>query len=233
MYLKKTVAVIIPVSDEKNLILPAIQELDATSYPDEIIVVDRGATAETIQLISKTRAKIVSRKGAGIGAAVKSGIKNTKADLIIVTAADGSFRGQDIIKLLSYSDEFDMVFGSRTHVPLLIGKNSGMTFLRRLLDDIFGKMISIIFLSSNITDVGCTFRLTNRKALSRIMNDCKSGDEFFFIEWLISAAKNKVRFVEVPVNFNASKGYSNKNKFIYLAVRAIKILFLIPAFAMK
>jgi glycosyltransferase involved in cell wall biosynthesis len=228
MYLKKTVAVIIPVSDEKNLILSAIQELDATSYPDEIIVIDRGASGETIQLVRKTRAKLISRIGAGVGAAIKFGIKNTKADLIIVTSADGSFRGQDIIKLLSYSHEFDMVFGSRTHVPLMIGKKSGMTFLRRLLDD-----ISLAFLSSNITDVGCIFRLTNRKALGKVMKDCKSGDEFFLIEWLVSAAKNKIRFVEVPVNFHASKGDSYKNNFIYLAARAIKILFLIPTFAMK
>ncbi|MDO8341414.1 MAG: hypothetical protein Q7T59_05570, partial [Candidatus Woesebacteria bacterium] len=171
-------------------------------------------------------ARFIKTKKIGLGDCLKEGFRNTKADLIVVISGDGSFMGKDITKLLSYSEDFDTVFGSRTHAPL-IGKGSGMTFSRRLVDDLFGKIISILFLSSNLTDVGCIFRLTNRKGLKKVIKYCKSKDEIFLTEWLITAAKNKVRFTEVPVNFISSMGDRRKENFFFLATRAFKIIYLI------
>ncbi|AKM83309.1 hypothetical protein A2422_00825 [Candidatus Woesebacteria bacterium RIFOXYC1_FULL_31_51] len=226
MYLKKTVAAIIPAGKDSNSILKVIQELDATSFTDEIIIVNNGADEKTINFVTKTRARFIKTKKIGLGDCLKEGFRNTKADLIVVISGDGSFMGKDITKLLSYSEDFDTVFGSRTHSPL-IGKGSGMTFSRRLVDDLFGKLISILFLSSNLTDVGCTFRLTNRKGLKKVIKYCKSKDEIFLTEWLIEAAKNKVRFTEVPVNFISSTGDRRKENFFFLATRAFKIIYLI------
>ena len=144
MWLKKTVAAVIPAAANKDMIFNVIQELDATSYVDEVIAVDNGVDAETLSQIKKTRARFVKQKKYGFGRAIKTGIKSTKADLIIITEPTGTFKGEDISKLLSYSEDFDCVFGSRTHIPL-IAKGSGMTFLRRIVDDIFGKIISILF----------------------------------------------------------------------------------------
>jgi hypothetical protein len=95
------------------------------------------------------------------------------------------------------------------------------------VDDLFGKMISILFLSSNLTDVGCTFRITNRKGWRSVAKDCTSDNEMFLTQWLIAAAKNKVRFIEIPVNFTASKASGKNEKFSYLARRAFQILYLI------
>lgn len=226
MYLKKTVAAIITVKKDSDSILKVIQELDATSFTDEIIVVDNGADEKTIDFVTKTRARFIKTKKVGLGYCLKEGFKNTKADLIVVISGDGSFLGKDITKLLSYSEDFDTVFGSRTHAPL-IGKGSGMTFSRRLVDDLFGKLISILFLSSNLTDVGCIFRLTNRRGLKKVIKYCKSKDEIFLTQWLIAAAKNKVRFTEVPVNFISSTGDKRKENFFFLATRAFKIIYLI------
>jgi glycosyltransferase involved in cell wall biosynthesis len=226
MWLKKTVAAIIPASRNKNSIFTVIQELDATGYIDEVLVVDNGVDVETHKQIKKTRARFVKQKKYDVGRAIKTGIKSTKADLIVITEPDGSFKGEDVFKLLSYSSDFDTVFGSRTHVPL-IGKSSGMTFLRRLVDDLFGKMISILFLSSNLTDVGCTFRLTNRKGYKSVIGECKSSSEIFLAQWLVAAAKNKVRFIEIPVNFTASKETGTKDSFPYLAIRGLCIFSLI------
>ncbi len=223
MWLKETVAAIIPASRNKNSIFNVIQELDATGFVDEIIVVDNGVDVETLKQIKKTRARFVKQSKYGVGRAIKRGIKSTKASLLIITDAKGTFRAKDISKLLSFSEDFDTVFGSRTHVPL-IGKGSGMTFLRRLVDDLFGKMISILFLSSNLTDVGCTFRLTNRQGWRKVAKDCRSDSEMLLTEWLIAAAKNKVRFIEIPVNFIAPKGDIPENRYSYLAFRALMIL---------
>ena len=226
MWLKKTVAAVIPVTRNKNSIFNVIQELDATGYTDEIIVVDIGADDETLRQIGKTRARIVRQKMGGVGRAIKTGIKSTKADLIIITEANGTFKGKDISKLLSYSEDFDTVFGSRTHLPLA-GVGSGMTLLRRLVEDLFAKIICILFLSSNLTDVGCTCRLTNRRGWQAVAKECKNNGEIFLTQWLITAAKNKVRFIEVPVNYIAPKMATQENNFYHLTVRALLIFYLI------
>lgn len=222
MYLKKTVAVIIPVGKDSDSIFSVIQELDATGYPDEIIVVNSGADEQTLEKVKKTRARIVKSKKRGVGMAIRTGIKSSKADLIVVTEPDGSFKAKDITKLLAYSEDFDIVFGSRTHVPL-ISKGSGMTLSRRLVDDFFGKIIVILFLSSNLTDVGCTFRLTSRKGWESVARECKMDDEIFLTQWLIAAAKRKVRFIEIPVNFTAPKSTYGNKSFFRLLIRAILI----------
>src|SRR3990167_3624709 len=99
-------------------------------------------------------------------------------EVIIVGDKKGKTNNsKNILKLLSYSGDFDVVLGSRTHLPL-IHKGSGMTFSRRVFDDLFGKMISLVFASSPLTDVCCPLRLTNRKAWLRIKNVCSSIDDF-------------------------------------------------------
>jgi glycosyltransferase involved in cell wall biosynthesis len=226
MWLKNTVAAIIPTGANKNSIFNVIQGLDSTGYVDEIVVVDNGIDAETLKQINKTRARLIKQKKYGVGGAIKVGIKSTKADLAIITDPRGVYKEKDISKLLSYSDDFDTVFGSRTHVPL-IGKRSGMTLSRRLIDDLFGKMISIFFLSSNFTDVGCTLRLTNRKGWQKVSSECKSNSEIFFTEWQIAAAKNKIKFIEVPVNFVAPETPEKYESFYYLALRGLTIFYLL------
>jgi len=228
MWLKKTVAVVLPAGKNSRSIFNVIQELDATSYVDEIVVVDNGVDAETLSQVKKTRARFVKQKKRGVGRAIRTGIKNTKAGLIIVTEPNGTFKAEDIFKLLSYSEDFDIVFGTRTHVPL-IAKGSGMTFLRRLIDDLFGKIISILFLSSNLTDVGCTLRLTNRKGWRKVVRECHSNGEIMLTQWLIAAAEKKVRFIEIPVNFIAAKTPSQNDSFIKLATRGLKVFYCIIA----
>lgn len=208
MWKKKTVAVIFPTYREKKSIFNSIMDFGSTGYVDEIIVVDNNAEEGTAEEVKKTKAKLVLEKRQGYGRAVRTGIANTKADLVVIAEPDGTFDGKDVTKLLSYSDDFDLVFGSRTHLPL-IEINSEMTFFRRILDVLFGKLISILFLCSPLTDVGCTLRITNRKGWNKVKNECKSNGAIFATEWELVAAKNGVRFIEIPINFKVRVGVSS------------------------
>ena len=227
MWSRKTVAVVI-IDLENNSILDVVHDFDSTGLVDEIIVVcEKQARIDKDQ--NRTRAKYIRQKQSGLGSAIKEGISKTKADLIIVTEGNRSFKSKDIVKLLSYSDDFKVVFGSRTHIPL-IHKGSGMTFTRRLIDDLFGKLISILFLSQPLTDVGCTLRLTNRTAWEKVRRECKSKNEIFLTEWLLSTVKNKVNFIEIPVHFDAPKKQVKKRTYFYYSTRAIQIIFYIFKF---
>lgn len=208
MWNKKKVTVIFPTYREKKSIYKAICEFEASGYIDEIIVVDNNAEKGTEEEVRKTRAKLVKEPIQGFGSAIRRGIASTKADILIISEPDATFKGRDVIKFLSYSDDFDMVFGSRTHVPL-IDKNSQMTFLRRMADVFLGRLISILFLCPPMTDVGCIFRLTTREGWKKIAKECQANNAMFATEWQLVAAKNKVRFMEIPVNFKGRVGRSS------------------------
>lgn len=208
MWGKKTVAVIFPTYREKNSIFDAIQEFYSSGYVDEIIVVDNNAEQGTEQEVKRTRARLIKEIRQGYGRAIRTGIENTKADLMIIAEPDGTFDGHDVTKLLAYSSDFDTVFGSRTHGPL-IERNSEMTTIRKLFDVFLGKLISILFGTPRMTDVGCSLRLTNRKGWNKVKKECKSQGSIFATEWQLVAAKNNVNYVEIPTNFRARVGVSS------------------------
>lgn len=207
MWNKKKVSVVFPTYKEKNSIRSAIKSFDESGYVDEIIVVDNNAEAGTEGEVKKTRALLIKEKRQGYGYAIRTGIKESKSDLIIIAEPDGSFDGRDVVKLLAYSDDFDTVFGSRTHVPL-IQKGSDMTLYKRYGDVLLGRLITLLFLCPPLTDVGCTLRLTNKRGWEQVVRESQSSDGIFATEWLAVAAKNNVRFTEIPINYKARVGKS-------------------------
>src|SRR4030042_4503533 len=110
MWINKKVAVIFPTYKEKRSIAKIIGEFNSNKFVDEIIVVDNNAEKGTTDEVKKTKAKIIKETRQGYGYAVRRGLKETKADLIIVSEPDGSFDGRDVVKLLAYSEDFDVVF---------------------------------------------------------------------------------------------------------------------------
>ncbi len=226
MWGNKTVCVFFPAAKDSKVLSEAIKGFDSTGYVDEVVVIDSGAEPAMEEEIRKTRARLIKSHNS-LGETIKKGIKQTKADLIIIAEPNGAFKGQDVLKLLAYSDDFDMVFGSRTHLPML-EKGSGMIFLRRFINFSLGKLINLLYFSSPLTDVGCTLRLTNHKGWNKIVKYCKASDWIFLTEWIIVAAKNRVRYKEIPVNYSRPKEKSYSNiSFFEQAIRGFKIFFYI------
>lgn len=207
MWHKKKVAVVLPTYREKKSIRQAIESFNSSGFVDEIIVVDNNAEQGTIEEVKKTRAKLIKEPMQGYGHAIRKGINSTTAELIIVAEPDGSFDGKDVVKLLAYSDDFETVFGSRTHVPL-VQKGSDMTFYKRLGDVLLGKLVTFLFLCSPLTDLGCTLRITTKKAWKKVEKEAQGADGIFATEWVLAAAKNNVKFMEIPINYKARVGES-------------------------
>lgn len=207
MWKGKKVAVVFPTYREKDSIRAAIESFDSSGYVDEIIVVDNNAEKGTREEVSKTRAVLVFEKKQGYGHAIRKGIKTAKSDFIIIAEPDGSFDGRDVLKLLAYSDDFETVFGSRTHVPL-VQKGSDMTLYKRIGDVLLGRLVTFLFLGPPLTDLGCTLRITTRKGWRIVAKECKAADGMFATEWVLAAAKNKIKFMEIPINYKARVGKS-------------------------
>src|SRR5207245_1312727 len=114
MYKTKIVSVIIPTYNEAESIAKVINGFFAAGVVDEVLVVDNNARGNTKEEIEKTKARRVVEMKQGYGYALMRGLREAKGDLMITVEADGTFDPEDIHKFLLYSDNFPVVFGTRT-----------------------------------------------------------------------------------------------------------------------
>ena len=122
---KPDVTIIIPAYNEEEGITDVITQLKELSENYEILVVDDGSTDNTHKLATDTGIKVIRHPyNKGYGAALKTGIRNAEADVVLFMDADGQHQSSDIKKLIQYIGEYDMVVGART-------KKSKISLLRR------------------------------------------------------------------------------------------------------
>lgn len=227
MYNGKKVSVVIPAYNEEKGIAKVIKEF-SLPFVDEIIVVDNNCKDRTPQIAKKMGAKVVSEKKQGYGFAIRRGFRETKGDLIFLTESDMTFVGRDMEKFLAYSDDVDMVLGTRVTRELL-GPGAKMDpFL--LYGNIFiAKLIQLRFWGkTRLTDVGCTFRMIKKTALNKIQNQFTVGKSQFSPEMIILALKNGLQTVEIPVHYNRRLGESKiTSSFQKSLILGLKMIWLI------
>jgi len=91
-----TVSVIVPTLNESENLVFVINTIP--DWVDELIVVDGCSSDDTVRVAQVLRPdiRIVSESTRGKGAAIRSGMKVAKGDILIVMDADGSMDGTDI-----------------------------------------------------------------------------------------------------------------------------------------
>ncbi|MEJ2588760.1 MAG: glycosyltransferase family 2 protein [Deltaproteobacteria bacterium] len=127
-----------------SIIIPAFNEADAIGgvvgkirqgLPDaEVIVINDGSADNTANMAADSGAVVFSHPyNLGNGAAVKSGIRIASGDILVLMDGDGQHDPDDIVHLLEYFPDFDMVVGARpkgSHASRL--RAVGNWFLNRL-----------------------------------------------------------------------------------------------------
>jgi glycosyltransferase involved in cell wall biosynthesis len=174
---------------------------------DEIVVVNNNAALGTSQEIQKTRATEVHEPKQGYGAAIRRGFRECNGELIIVSEPDGTFRGHDCLKLLAYSDDFEVVYGSRT-VKELIWEGANMGAFLKWGNYSVAKLMEALFNTTSLTDVGCTMRCIRRGALEKIQPFFTVDGSFFGPEMMVLSMLHGLRVIQVPVNYTKRVGTS-------------------------
>jgi len=207
MWQGKTVSVVFPVYNEEDGIVAAIHDFFATGYVDEIVAVDNNSRDRSAELIRTTRARLVTEARQGYGFALRCGLREAQCDLIILSEPDGTFMGKDILKLLAYSDDFEMVMGTRT-TRELIWAEANMGIFLRLGNWVVAKLLEFLFNGPSLSDCGCTMRLIRASAARRIQAHLTVGGSHFLPEMVILGLLSKLRIIEVPVNYRGRLGTS-------------------------
>jgi glycosyltransferase involved in cell wall biosynthesis len=208
MWRGKTVAVIFPTYNEKDSIRQAIQDVASSGLADQIIVVNNNAAPGTSQQVAGTPAIEIFETKQGYGNALLCGIDYTKADLIVLSEPDGTFSGNDLLKLLAYSDDVPIVFGTRTSREF-IWRGANMGLFLRWGNWAVAKMTELLFNTTILTDMGCTLRLFHRDALLAIRPHLTIGGSHFGPQLLLEAIAHGIPFVEIPVNYRSRVGESS------------------------
>lgn len=209
MYKNNKVSVVIPTYNEAVTIRSVIEGFFATGFVDEIIVVDNNALDNTKEEIEKTKALRVVEKKQGYGFALMRGLLEATGDLVVMTEADGTFEPEDIHKFLIYSDNFPIVFGTRTS-RATIWSGAFMPFSVRFANWLWAKALEVLYNGPVLTDVGCTYKLLNRESLENIKKYFKysRGDGTFSPELMIWLLSNEKKIIEIPVMYKPRVGVS-------------------------
>lgn len=207
MYGDKRVSVVFPAYNEEQHIRTAIDDFFLPGVVDEVLVVDNNSRDGTAAEASRTAARIVTESAQGYGFALRRGLREASGDLVILAEPDGTFVGRDVLKLLAYSNDFDMVCGTRT-TRELIWEQANMGWFLRVGNWAVAKLLQVLHGGPSLTDCGCTLRLIHRPALDRINDRFTVGASHFLPEMVILGLQAGLRVIEVPVNYRGRIGES-------------------------
>src|SRR5262245_30056566 len=114
MWNSKTVGIVLPAYNGEKAFRPAVEDFFVDGVVDEVIVVDNNSRDRTAEEAMATRARVVRETAQGYGHALRRGLREATGDLVIMAEPDGTFVGRDVMKLLAYADDLEMVWGRRT-----------------------------------------------------------------------------------------------------------------------
>lgn len=104
----------------------------------EIIVVDDGSTDDTARLPQYAGSHLIRHPyNIGNGAAIKTGIRAAKGEVLVFMDGDGQHDPADIPRLLEHMDRYDMVVGARGH-----GQQA--SWGRRVMNGLFNRLASYV-----------------------------------------------------------------------------------------
>jgi len=220
------ISIIIPAYNEVDSIKGVIEGIKAALDPAgliyEIVVVDDGSTDGTASSLVGQRVAICTHpENKGYGASLKTGIRASKGNIIVITDADGTYPVSAIPELVrAVEDEgYDMAVGART------GKDVNIPLVRRPAKYVLKKLADYLA-ETKIPDLNSGLRAFRKDLAFRYFHLLPSGFSFTTtITLALLSDGYNVKYV--PIDYLQRTGGSSKirpkdfTNFILLIIRAI------------
>lgn len=226
------IKVIIPAFNEADSIGLVIQ--DIPDLVEEVIVVSNNSTDQTEENARKAGATVLSETRKGYGYACLKGMhyvaaQAEKPDIIVFLDGDYSDYPEQLSAIIQpiLQKDIDFVIGARVD---RLREEGSMTF-----PQIFGNWLATrlmrLFFGARFTDLGPFRAIKYEKLLALNMEDKTYG---WTVEMQLKAIKQKLSYVEVPVNYRNRIGVSKVSGTLKGAVMAgVKILGWIFKYSLK
>lgn len=216
-----------------KVIIPAYNEADSISHVindipkivDEVIVVSNNSTDDTEINARNSGATVLKEQQKGYGYACLKGMdyvaqQNIKPEIIVFLDGDYSDYPEELTKIVEpiINDDIDFVIGARVK---RLREQGSMT-----MPQIFGNWLATFLMrlmfNSKFTDLGPFRAIKYEKLLALNMEDKTYG---WTVEMQLKALKQKLSYVEIPVNYRNRIGVSKVSGTLKGAIFAgIKIL---------
>ncbi len=152
------ISVVIPAFNEEAAIrdqILALQALDV--HPDsEIIVVDDGSADRTAEVAEAAGVTVLRhRRNRGYGAALKTGIREARHDIIVILDADGTYPVEHVPQLVRALEHADMAVGARQ------GRDARIPLVRRPAKWVLGWLANVVA-AQKIPDLNSGLRAFRR-----------------------------------------------------------------------
>ncbi|MEQ5837396.1 glycosyltransferase family 2 protein [Marinobacter sp. NFXS9] len=162
-------SVVIPAKNEAATITDLLGGLVDRAGVSEIIVVDDGSEDETAAVASQSGATVISHSySKGNGAAIKTGARAAKEDVIVFMDADGQHSPRDIKRLIDKLElGFDMVVGARQF--------SSQASLGRGAANCFYNWLAAYMTGHKVEDLTSGFRVVKKANFLEFINLLPNG----------------------------------------------------------
>lgn len=159
--------VVIPAFNEQEAIADVVGRVRGRGAWREVLVVDDGSTDLTAERAAKAGARVVRHPyNKGNGAAVKTGIREAKGDVVLLMDADGQHDPEDMARLVAGVGVHDMVIGTRAARDQSPTRALGNVVFRALASWLTGRPIP---------DLTSGFRAARRDLLVEILHLLPNG----------------------------------------------------------
>lgn len=192
-----------PVYNEKATVVAALEAVLQQPQVAELIIVNDASTDGTRELLEKIKEKDARihvfhhQKNKGKGAALRTGIAQATAEIVLIQDSDLEYNPSEYERLLNpiLTGQADAVFGSRfigsqEHRVLYFWHSVGNRFLT---------LLSNMFTNMNLTDMETCYKVVRRELLQSL----EIQENRFGVEPEITAklAKKKIRIYEVAISY--------------------------------
>ncbi len=201
----------------KKVMEDAISVAKEVSVNWEIIMVDDGSSDDTKEECRKfskrfKNIKLVSHTpNRGYGAALRSGLENSKYKYIVFTDGDRQFDFSQVTKFIDEIKNADIVIGYR--------KQRQDSFIRHILMNLL-KVWDYVFFRFYFRDIDCGFKMFRKSAVEKI-SPLRSEGAMVTTEILAKARRKGLRISEVEVNHYPRKFGSQSGANFPVVIRAV------------
>lgn len=177
----------------------ALKYLKKNNINGEVLIIDNGSIDSSINIIKKTKARLIIEHNKGYGNALRRGIKEAKGKYIIMGDSDDTYDFNDLNDYLTNLRlGYDLVIGNRFKGGI---EPSAMPLTHKIGVPLLTIFANIIY-GTKIGDYHCGLRGINKTSFSKLDLECEGMD--FASEMIIKAKKSNYKIIEIPTTLRCS-----------------------------
>jgi glycosyltransferase involved in cell wall biosynthesis len=215
--MKPNISIIMPAKNEARALETFLPRLKQIYSDAQILVVNDGSTDDTKEVCLANSVEVISHAySMGNGAAIKSGARAARGEILVFMDADGQHDPKNIAKLLTKLDEgHDMVVGARS-------ASSQASLGRSIANYIYNKFAGFM-VNHKIDDLTSGFRAVKANKFKEFMHMYPNGFSYPATSTM-AFFRSGYSVAYIPIEANKRIG-SSHIRLIKDGVRFVLILF--------